>query len=105
MRLLFALVMLVGSIASTPIFAQTDCCQCGLSACGPAPKGGDCSGCDLVAEATCDGDTGQCMPALEGSLPSHTAAAPALGGSPIILLAAGLTALALSLLARRRQQS
>ena len=102
MRMLSVLVMFFGSLVATPTFAQTECCQCGPSACGPAPESGDCSGCELVPHALCNGDTGLCTAALEGALPP-TAPAPVLGGSPFLLLAAGLSALAVSLLRRRRR--
>jgi len=104
MRLLPVFVILVALIIATPISAQTECCQCGPSACGPAPEGGDCSGCELIANATCDGDTGQCLAALEGALPKSATPAPALGSTPLALLSAAMTVLALSLLARRRQR-
>lgn len=105
MRLLFVVVMLIGATFSTPIFAQNECCQCGPSACGPAPEGGGCGECTLVSNATCEGESGQCLPALEGSLPPPVATAPALGASALALLAASMTVLAFSVLARRRRQT
>jgi hypothetical protein len=103
MRLFSVLVMFVASMLSTPIFAQTDCCQCGPSACGPAPEGGNCSDCVMIPNATCNGEIGLCIALLEGAQPP-TASAPVFQGSPLILLAAGLTVAALSLLGRRRQR-
>jgi len=102
MRRLFILVMLVASLVATQVLAQSICCQCGPSACGPALEGGDCTGCEVVPNAVCDGDSGQCSALLEGSVAEATRVAPALGGGPLILLAAGLMALGLSLPRRRR---
>jgi len=104
MRLLSVFAMIVALAVAAPIFAQSDCCQCGPSACGPAPEGGDCSGCDLITNAICDGDTGQCAAVFEGAMSKSVTAAPALGGTPLALLAAAMTVLALSVLGHRRQQ-
>lgn len=104
MRLLSILAIVIASILSTPILAQGDCCQCGPAACGPVPEGGDCSGCELITNASCDGAMGLCVGELEGALPVPPTAAPAVGGASFILLAAGLTVVAVSLLGRRRTQ-
>jgi hypothetical protein len=103
MRLLLISLALAAPIFIAPVFAQPECCQCGPSACGPAPSQGDCTGCELIPNAVCDGETGQCVLALQGSFTPGSKAAPALGGGPVVLLAAGLTALGFSLLARRRK--
>jgi hypothetical protein len=104
MRLLLISMALGVSIFVTPVPAQTECCQCGPSACGP-PAAGDCAGCELVPNATCNGETGECAPLLEASFPSASKAAPAVGDGALVLLAAALTALGLSLLARRRREN
>ncbi len=104
MRLISILAVLSVSILSTPIFAQVDCCQCGPSACGPA-EAGNCGDCERIINSVCNGDTGQCSGALEGSLPQAATPAPVLGGSPVVLLTAALTALAVSLLGRRRHRA
>jgi hypothetical protein len=104
MRLLLISLALDVSIFVTPVLAQTECCQCGPSACGPPAAAGDCAGCELVPNATCNGETGECAPLLEASFPPASKAAPALGDGAFVLLAAALTALGLSLLARRRRQ-
>ncbi len=49
-----------------------DCCQCPLPACGPASRGACGSGCVPIFGASCDPDTGLCLPRSPTPTPRPT---------------------------------